>query len=326
VSLPQVPGNLQQERAGVLAVALELNRLGLIWRETPMADIGIDGQIEFLDRSGRAVGRLAAAQVKSGESYFRDGGTEWRVYAEEKHILYWERFPLPVILFLHSGRDGGIYWVDARQILRNPDRQSRTYIGVPKRNRLQDATAEELFATVGASARPSLSLEDVLSALATSVSGSRYFPVSYFDLFANGLTNIARSLYYGMDLITEVAEVLLDEQEFDLTVGPLEHDFLFGYVQFLVEQHLADVNMSDCLTDWLDRGNHPRFIAPLTSRGRALVNLIRQREEELVAEGRLELLPGIHIAQESFLHVQLRSSHYERIPAISRFQRLIAEL
>ena len=36
---PRLPANLQHERAGVLAVATELNRLGLIWRETPMADV-----------------------------------------------------------------------------------------------------------------------------------------------------------------------------------------------------------------------------------------------------------------------------------------------
>lgn len=88
----QLPANFQQERAGILAVTLELNRLGLIWRETPIADVGIDGQIEFADDAGRLTGRLVAAQIKSGESYFQDGGDEWGFIPHDKHRFYWERF------------------------------------------------------------------------------------------------------------------------------------------------------------------------------------------------------------------------------------------
>jgi hypothetical protein len=89
MALPQLPANLQLERAGILAVATELNRLGLIWRETPMADVGIDGQIEFVSDTGEATGRLVAAQVKSGPSYFNHGSDEaWRFYPQEKHRFY----------------------------------------------------------------------------------------------------------------------------------------------------------------------------------------------------------------------------------------------
>ncbi len=67
---PPLPANLQQERAGVLAVATELIRLGLIWRETLMADVGIDGQIEFADDEGRLTGLLVAAQIKEWRLVF----------------------------------------------------------------------------------------------------------------------------------------------------------------------------------------------------------------------------------------------------------------
>ena len=60
MKLPSVPANLHQERAGVLAVASEVNRMGLIWRETEMVDVGIDGHIEFVDDLGRATGQLVA--------------------------------------------------------------------------------------------------------------------------------------------------------------------------------------------------------------------------------------------------------------------------
>jgi hypothetical protein len=320
---PQLPANLQQERAGVLAVAAELNRLGLVWRETPMADVGIDGQIEFVDDAGRLTGRLVAAQIKSGDSYFRDGEHEWRFTPQEKHRVYWERFPLPVLLFLHSAREG-TYWVDVRQALRSPERAGLGYVGVPKRNHLQDATREEFLSSVGASGRPFLPVDEVLRALAAIRPPSPSLPLSFLDLFANGLTNIARSVYYGMDLVMEVAETLLEEDAL-LGIGEPEHDFLFEYVQFLVEQQIADVDISDALIDWSDRGMHPTFIAPLTSRGRQVVRLIHERQESLKAAGRLKIPEGLSLAQETFVRMDFRDRDFERMPLIQEFGRLIQE-
>ncbi|HEV2735553.1 MAG TPA: DUF4365 domain-containing protein [Longimicrobiaceae bacterium] len=324
--MPRAPQTLLQERTGILAVATEVNRMGLIWRETVMVDVGIDGQIEFVNEAGEAVGHLAAVQVKSGPSYFHDHGSEWRFYPDPKHRFHWERFPIPVLVFLHSPADGATYWVDARQALRSPGRASSAYLPVPKGNRLQDATREQLFATLGASSLPFLPLEDVLRKMVETTSGSASFPLSYFDLFANGLTNIARSVYHGVDLAVEVAEEILStgDAEAGVGVGPREHDFLFAYVLFLVEQGLADVNVSDCLTHWYDQEMQPTFIAPLTSRGRALVRLIGDLQEEFESDGLLQGRGSLGVAQEDFVRMAFTPSHYARIPIIREFQRLVA--
>lgn len=326
MTLPRIPSNLQQERAGILAVATQLNRLGLIWRETPMADVGIDGQIEFVDGDGHPTGRVVAAQVKSGDSYFTGSSADgWPFYPDARHREYWERFPLPVLLFLHSAVEG-TYWVDARQALRSPERARLKRIEVPRGLSLEAATREQFFASVGASARPFLPAEELLVAMASAHSPGRGLPVSYLDLFANGLTNVTRSVYYGMDLVMEVAETLLNESADDsmLGIGEREHDFLFGYVQFLVEQQIADVDISDCLIDWLDRGMHPTFIAPLTSRGRRLVGLIREEQARMADGGRLEMPPEINLAQETFVRMSFTGSDYVRMPLIRQFGRLIS--
>jgi hypothetical protein len=321
MGLPSAPQNLRQERAGILAVATEINRLRLIWRETPMGDVGIDGQIEMVDADGAATGQLVAVQVKSGTSYFHDAGDAWRFTPHHKHRFYWERFPLPVILCLHSPADGAIYWVDARQVLRTPHRANAASIAVPKRNLLQNAGPGDLFASTGASGQALLPIEDVLSILVSRVAPAGTLGLSYLELFTIGLTNGARSLYYGMDLVMEIAETLLEEDE--LTLRPQEHEFLFGFVLYLVEQRLADVDISDCFTDWYDRQMQPRFLAPLTSRGRALVQLIQESEDRMVADGRLELPPGLHIAQEALLHVRLRPADRERILLAESFRNLL---
>ncbi|MBV9762230.1 MAG: DUF4365 domain-containing protein [Acidobacteriaceae bacterium] len=101
---------------------------GMIWRENMIKDVGIDGQIEYVTAAGNATGRLVAVQVKSGSSYFRhDDGGHWTFYPDQKHLLYWERFPIPVILVLHDPATGQLAWTDVRQELRRPD---RTQIGV----------------------------------------------------------------------------------------------------------------------------------------------------------------------------------------------------
>jgi hypothetical protein len=286
--------------------------------------VGIDGQIEFVNDTGEVVGHLVAAQVKSGSSYFHDHGSEWRFHPDPKHRSYWERYPLPVLLFLHSPADGATYWADARQALRRPG--APAYVPVPKANLLRDATREQLFSTVGASSVPFLPLDEVLQKMVEATSGSASFPLSYFDLFANGLTNIARAVYHGMDLAMEVAEAILStgSAETGVGVGQGDHDFLFGYVRFLVEQQLADVNVSDCLIDWYEQEMQPTFVAPLTSRGRALVDLIGDLQKELESEGLLQGPTNLGVAQEDFVRMAFTPSHYARIPLIGEFQRLIA--
>lgn len=317
MALPSAPPNFQQERAGILAVATEINRLGLIWRETPTADVGIDGQIELVSAAGAATGQLIAVQVKSGVSYRDDAGDAWRFYPQERHRFYWERFPLPVLLFLHSPVDGEVYWADVRQALRNPH-PSRS-VTVPKRNRLRTATPNDLFESAGASNQPYLPVDDVLSAMVSRTAPAGTFALSYLEMFALGLTNGARAIYYGMDLVMEIAEALRDGDA--LTLRVQEHEYFFGFVQFLMEQGLADVNISDCLTDWYDRLMQPRFMAPLTSRGRALVQRIGEREEQMIAQGLLERQLGIRVAQPAQMHVHLEAADRERIFRAEEFRR-----
>jgi hypothetical protein len=82
-----------------------------------------------------------------------------------------------------------------------------------------------------------------------------------------------------MDLVSNLVELNLirTESEFGMGIGSKEYNFLFRYIEFLVSQDLANVDLGDCLVDWNDREMVPRFIAPLSSRGRGLVRLIVRR-------------------------------------------------
>jgi hypothetical protein len=295
LTFPKVSKNYLAERQGVLAVSMQLNSMGFIFRETPNADVGIDGQIEYVV-DGEAPGRLAAAQIKSGASYLRDKGEHWAFYPEAKHKTYWECFPLPVYLFLHDPDSGLTYYTDARYYLNIPERNRKySYIPVLKVCRLDTVSGEELMTCVGPVSDKLLGYSEIVKTMAKEHSGNASFPLTYLDLFCNGLTNLCRHIYFGISLAADLADIYLgiDKSEFGLGVGSYEHEFLHNYTRFLISQNLARVDYSDYLIDWFEREMQPEYIAPLTSRGRGLVEYIHQIEDQL-----LESSKRISVASE----------------------------
>ena len=57
------------ERIGVATTEKIINQMGLIFREQPTDDYGIDAQIETIEDE-YATGKLIAVQIKSGASFF----------------------------------------------------------------------------------------------------------------------------------------------------------------------------------------------------------------------------------------------------------------
>lgn len=327
MELPRVGNTYSQERLGIAAVLRYAADRKQIWRETGTGDVGIDGQLEFVNQNSFATGRTVAVQVKAGPSYFEhetDGG--WKFYPEAKHRNYWETFALPVLLVLHNTDTGQSYWTDARQTLRTPSKGELAYIEIPKVNVLENTDPLALFENTGVQKQSFISdITDVLSQLLANVSREGTFPLSYFDLFVHGLTNICRCIYFGMDVVCNAVESNLDARgcECGMGMGHAEDEFTFGFVKFLVAQNLAQVDYSDCLIDWVDRQMHPHFVAPLTSRGRALVALIRKEEERLVTAGALPDGNGLRVAQEGFFQM-VPESYFRRLPRIREFQNAIA--
>lgn len=327
MQLPKVGATYVQERLGIAAVQTYAAGRKQIWRETGTGDVGVDGNLEFVNSEGLATGRIVAVQVKSGPSYFANTSDHgWKFYPEAKHRSYWESFPLPVLLVLHDPNSKISYWADIRQSLRSPGRVEQAFIEVPAHNVLEDTDAFELFETAGAQDQPFIGdLDEVLAKLLSTRSKEASFPLSHFDLFTHGLTNICRCIYYGMDMVCNAVEYNLHvaHAPFGMGMGDSEHRFVFEFVKFLIAQDLAQIDYSDCLIDWVDRDMQPHFVAPLTSRGRALVSLIHMNESRLVSEGKLPDGAGLHVAQEGFFGMVMES-YVRRFPRIRDFQDSIA--
>lgn len=272
-------------------------------------------------------GRIVALQIKSGPSFFtHDDGESWRFYPEEKHRLYWERFPVPVILVLHKPNTEETFWLDVRQVYRSGTQDKDVGVSVPKAQEFKVTSRTKLFDNAGLIGEEfAESLDEVLKVLVTSRSKNVSFPLSFFQLFVNGLTNIVRSLHFGMDLVANQVELNLvgTQSEFGMAMGSEEHDFLFRYIEFLVSQDLANVDLGDCLIDWNDRKLVPRFVAPLSSRGRALVRLISEKEDQLRSAGVLVGSDSVRIAQEHLCQMVSTEHDMERVPLIAEFERSI---
>lgn len=300
---------------------------GLIWRENSVKDMGIDGQLEYVNDSGFATGRIVAVQVKSGQSFFtHDDDESWGFYPEEKHRLYWERFPVPVILVLHKPDTKETFWLDVRQAYRSGTQDKNVGVSVPKAQEFKITSRTKLFDNAGLIGEEfAESLDEVLKLLVNSRSKRASFPLSFFQLFVNGLTNIVRTLYFGMDLATNLVEsnLVRTELEYGMGIGSDEYDFLFRYMEFLVSQDLANVDFGDCLIDWNDRQLVPSFLAPLSSRGRALVQLISEKEDQLRSAGVLTGSDSVRIAQEHLFQMVFTEHDIERMALIDEFERSI---
>lgn len=153
------------------------------------------------------------------------------ILSEGNDRNYWEQFPLPVLLILHDPENDKTFWIDARQALRTPAREERAYIEVPEANLLEKTSPAVLFENAGVLDQPFIpSIDDLLKRLVETRSTEGAFPLSYFDLFAHGLTNICRSVYYGTDLVMNAVEFNLHAQgsEFGMGMGAREQEFSWG--------------------------------------------------------------------------------------------------
>ena len=132
------------ERIGVNAVErLVLDELGWIFREQPIADMGIDAHIERVD-NGKPTGKLIALQIKTGASNFRETKKSFIYYGSTTHLDYWTGHSLPLLLIAHLPESSQTFWVHINEagITRTPKGWK---VEVPKKNSFGKKSHDLLF-------------------------------------------------------------------------------------------------------------------------------------------------------------------------------------
>lgn len=101
----------------MMAICGEANQ---IFRPVSMFDMGIDGEVEFRNRQGKASGKKIYVQLKSGASYLR-----WRIRDEkfifdvkkDWHLECWQNQPVDVYLVIRDETET-IRWMNVTHYLR----------------------------------------------------------------------------------------------------------------------------------------------------------------------------------------------------------------
>jgi hypothetical protein len=203
--LPKLQKTDFVERDGIKHVSATVNQARCVWREVVHRDIGIDGHIEYLNPEGYAPGRLIAAQVKSGQSRFSKAtNTHVPFYPEEKHKQYWAEYPLPVILVLHNPVDQETIWVDARESLRV--REGDASILVPRGQVFDAPGVLRALECGGPLPVGNSDLDALLREMALPDASAQ--GLCFLYMFAQGMTDIGGSLYFSMDVVREVLDVM----------------------------------------------------------------------------------------------------------------------
>ena len=303
--MPKYYDTGKTERIGVNKTALILSEMGLIFRETSSSDTGVDGQVEEVDENNNATGRIMAVQIKSGSSYLHENGNNWTFYVDEAHKNYWRLFPIPVMLLVYNSNDKNVYFVDAKYALNAIGR-----IDIPKKNVLCEKNKLEFLKTIGGSLVKCSEIDDVFYFMLQKKCDELSFSVSFLELFVSGLTNLCHDLFYDVSVAMDVADTKSNG------VGiSVNHGFLWEYIVYLVKENLAEINFHACLYDYEERQMQPRFIAPLTYRGKQLLEYISQLENNYFDD--------VHIVFERFVNLQFDYYSEMSLNRLSELQSLL---
>src|SRR5258705_584389 len=112
-------------------------------------DFGVDAHIELLNDEGNALGRLIAAQIKCGKSFFRNKTTDGFVfYGQKRHLNYYLNYSLPVIVILCDPKTGECWWCKIDSLESEQTKQGWR-ITVPYAQRFDESSKARLLKLAG---------------------------------------------------------------------------------------------------------------------------------------------------------------------------------
>lgn len=186
-------------------------------------------------------------------------------------------------------------------------------IKIPKSNILNKLNKNRIFETIGEFDEPFLEIKDVFGQLVSTQCDTSEFNISYLDLYLQGLTNMCTQLYFDIAIAMDIA----GSRSPFIGGGGKEYEFLYEYIKFIVNQNLAEVDFGNCLIEWNERQLVPRFLAPLTHRGKSLLEFIN-----CIEAGYPTIMPETRLVQERLIELAFNTYSYDRIEKSKKIQEL----
>lgn len=138
---------------GVFALASLIAEAGWIFRPQDKSDVGIDALIEIV-RSKEVTGQIIAVQIKTGDSYLKETASGLAFYVDDRHVDYWLKLVLPVIVVFYSVDEKILRWVhvtpnNIRPVRYQDQKQKKNYkLLLTPRNVLNRNTVLDLLSAL----------------------------------------------------------------------------------------------------------------------------------------------------------------------------------
>jgi Domain of unknown function (DUF4365) len=134
-------------QTGVNAVEAIFLSMKWLFRRQLESDFGIDAQAEVVDDQGNPTGQLVAMQIKSGPSFFRLQ-SDYVFRGEKRHLDYWGRHSLPVLLVMHNPVDGMTLWQRVERHLVTEGPKGTFSMKMPKWQKLEARSSDAILARI----------------------------------------------------------------------------------------------------------------------------------------------------------------------------------
>lgn len=279
--------NPLQEDKGLAKIHAVCAEMDAIWRPTISHDLGVDGQVEFIEPGTvTSTGMMLAVQSKSGPSYFeREVDGYFLFEPEGKHRRYWKLLRMPIILVLHNpNRDLTIY-ADVKSQLRSPGplRIDKTQLFRP------DARA--ILLSIASSGIDAATPKEILDELKAAVMVEKRVTGIEFLL---AMTDSANQ-YFELRMCRYMLLSDIASKDGRVYTGEDDYEFIQRCTLKCHFHHLMQPFLEEFERSWYDLKMVPDILVPLTPKGKEVIRYLMDHLESYVSS---EGLPSsIPIAQ-----------------------------
>jgi len=307
-----------QEDKGLAKIHTTCAEMHAIWRPTPCHDLGVDGQVEFLEPGTcTSTGLLLGIQSKSGASYFKREAEKSVLFTPEpKHIRYWKRFKLPVILVLHDPtRELTLYGNVKPQLVSSNTieinkkdnfcaaaRETLIWIAGHEESQLPPAVALDKFKNITLQISPGKVITGIEFLLASTNRHAGYFELRMCRIMAL-LEIVAEGLGFG--------------------VASEHYDYIQRNVYQCHALSISEMGLEEFDHIWYMEKLVPDITVPLTPTGTEMIKYLWEHIDDLLSKGAFGHVPANsrQIAEEIAQNAQAASDRLDRSDLLGKAPR-----
>jgi hypothetical protein len=258
-----------QEDKGLIEIHKACVQMNAIWRTTPSHDLGIDGQIEFLEPNANiSTGHIVAVQSKSGPSFFKNQDDNFvKFYPEEKHRRYWSRLKIPVILVLHNPEEYLTIYTSVK-----PQLVGKGPILLNK-NKVLDGASRNFLIDASESEPHHKSPSDILNRfMRIELDREGNKTITGIDFLLACTNRIGRYFEIRMRRVTALFDLLSEDNGY--SIGQRDYDYILRNIMTIQANKMTEDFLDEFEDMWYGLQMVPDIDAPFTKSGDDVIDYL----------------------------------------------------